>query len=87
MWGSENSKQAPAEGVPPKGETLKSFLEDKELFGVPKAAVWRTKKQPTQFLKEKKKEKEAREEDEGDGQDKDTDNEDRDGDGDGSGGA
>ena len=58
---------------------------DKELFGVPKAAVWRTRRQAKKFLKKKRKEKEAGEEREDD-DDEDADAEDGDGDGDGDGG-
>ena len=50
--------------------------------GVPKAAVWRTRRQAKKFVDKKKKEKEAGEEREGD-DDEDVDAEDGDGDGDG----
>ena len=70
---------------PPKGETWVRFPGDEELFGVPKTAVWRSRRQAKKFLEKKRKEKEAGEEREGD-DDEDTDAEDGDGDGDGDGG-
>ena len=66
-----------------QGETWVRFLVDEELFGVLKAAVWRTRKQAKKFLEKKKKEKEVGEEGEGDKEDEDTDTEDRDKSGDG----
>ena len=69
---------------PPKGETWVMFPGDEELFGVPKAAVWWTRKQAKKFLEKKRKEREAGEERQGD-DDEDADAEDADGDGDGDG--
>ena len=66
---------------PPKGETWVRFPGDEELFGVPKAAVWRTRRQAKKFLGKKRKDKEAGEEREGD-DDEDADAKDGDGDGD-----
>ena len=43
----------------PKGETWVRFPGDKELFGVPKAAVWRTRRQAKNFLEKKKQENEG----------------------------
>ena len=40
---------------PPKGETGVRFPGDKQLCGVPQAAVWRTRRQAKKFLEEKKK--------------------------------
>ena len=65
----------------PKGETWVRFRGDEELFGVPRAAVCRTRRQAKKFLEKKRKEKEAGEEREGDN-DEDADAEDGDGDGD-----
>ena len=85
VWGIEHGKEVlAAGGPPPKGETWVRFPWDKELFGVPKAAVWRTRRQAKRFLEKKRKEKEAGEEREGDDHE-DADAEDGDGGGDGDG--
>ena len=61
------------------------FPGDEDLFGVPKAAVWRTQRQAQKFLEKKSKDKEAGEEGEGDKDDEDANAEDQDGPGDGDG--
>ena len=86
VWGIENGKEAlAAGGPPPKGETWVSFPGDEEFFGVPKDAVWRTRRQAKKFFEKKRKE-EAGEEREGDEDDEYAGTEDGDGDGDGDGG-
>ena len=71
---------------PPKGETWVRFPGDEELFGVPKAAVWRTRRQAKKFLEKQRKENEAGEERKGDEDDEDAENGDGDEAGDGDGG-
>ena len=69
----------------PKRGNMGEVPGDKELFGVQKAAVWRTRRQVRKFLQKGRKEKEAGEEREGDNDHHDAEAEDGDGDGDGVG--